>query len=72
SPCGRGAGGEGETFQPSEFHVKLTPMASAVPLQSVAFFFKIGIIQPVFILHPLFGQQIDQNRLTVKTLISNR
>ncbi|BAY34870.1 hypothetical protein NIES2107_67800 [Nostoc carneum NIES-2107] len=27
SPCGRGAGGEGETLQPRGFHVKLTPMA---------------------------------------------
>ncbi|EKF00472.1 hypothetical protein FDUTEX481_08904, partial [Tolypothrix sp. PCC 7601] len=27
SPCGRGAGGEGETLQLSEFHVKLTPLS---------------------------------------------
>ncbi|BAY09498.1 hypothetical protein NIES2098_26600 [Calothrix sp. NIES-2098] len=32
-PCGRGAGGEGETLQPSGFHVKLTPMSTAVPLR---------------------------------------
>uniref|UniRef100_UPI0005EAC41A hypothetical protein n=1 Tax=Tolypothrix sp. PCC 7601 TaxID=1188 RepID=UPI0005EAC41A len=42
SPCGRGAGGEGETLQPGGFHVKLTPMTGAVPLQSVAFFFQTG------------------------------
>ncbi|BAY99790.1 hypothetical protein NIES37_37730 [Tolypothrix tenuis PCC 7101] len=33
SPGGRGAGGEGETLQPSGFHVKLTPLTGAVPLQ---------------------------------------
>ncbi|BAZ01043.1 hypothetical protein NIES37_50410 [Tolypothrix tenuis PCC 7101] len=32
SPGGRGAGGEGETLQPRGFHVKLTPLSSAVPL----------------------------------------
>ncbi|EKE98459.1 hypothetical protein FDUTEX481_03993 [Tolypothrix sp. PCC 7601] len=42
SPCGRGAGGEGETLQPSWFYVKLTQVALPVPLQSVAFFFQIG------------------------------
>ncbi|MBD2207380.1 MULTISPECIES: hypothetical protein [unclassified Calothrix] len=31
----RVAGGEGETFSPSGFHVKLTPMGSAMPLQFV-------------------------------------
>ncbi len=30
---GRGAGGEGKTFSPSGFSVKLTPMSNAVPLQ---------------------------------------
>ncbi|EKF00280.1 hypothetical protein, partial [Tolypothrix sp. PCC 7601] len=39
----RGLGGEGETFQPSGFHVKLTPLDNALPVQSVAFFFQIGI-----------------------------
>ncbi len=43
SPGGRGAGGEGETLQLSGFHVKLKRMRRAVPLQSVAFFFQIGI-----------------------------
>ncbi|EKE97002.1 hypothetical protein FDUTEX481_06066, partial [Tolypothrix sp. PCC 7601] len=37
------AGGEGETLHKSGFHVKLTPMATTLPLQSVAFFFQIGI-----------------------------
>ncbi|EKF02780.1 hypothetical protein FDUTEX481_05580 [Tolypothrix sp. PCC 7601] len=32
SPCGRGAQGEGETLQPSSFHVKLTPLGMAVPI----------------------------------------
>ncbi|EKE98934.1 hypothetical protein FDUTEX481_03122 [Tolypothrix sp. PCC 7601] len=42
SPCGRGAGGEGETLQPSGFHVKLTRRGNALPLLFVAFFFQIG------------------------------
>ncbi|BAZ00322.1 hypothetical protein NIES37_43110 [Tolypothrix tenuis PCC 7101] len=29
APGGRGAGGEGETLQPSGFHIKLTPMENA-------------------------------------------
>ncbi|EKF03831.1 hypothetical protein FDUTEX481_02241 [Tolypothrix sp. PCC 7601] len=43
SPGGRGAGGEGRTLSPSGFHLKLTPMGTALPLQSVAFFFQISI-----------------------------
>ncbi|BAZ01998.1 hypothetical protein NIES37_60050 [Tolypothrix tenuis PCC 7101] len=35
SPGGRGAGGEGRTLSPSGFHVKLTPMTGAVPLQRI-------------------------------------
>ncbi|EKF01425.1 hypothetical protein, partial [Tolypothrix sp. PCC 7601] len=31
SPCGRGAGGEGKTLQPRGFHVKLTPLGTALP-----------------------------------------
>ncbi|BAY94273.1 hypothetical protein FDUTEX481_02981 [Tolypothrix sp. PCC 7601] len=42
SPCGRGAGGEGETLHKSGFHVKLTRRGNALPLQSVVFFFQIG------------------------------
>ncbi|EKE98678.1 hypothetical protein FDUTEX481_03593 [Tolypothrix sp. PCC 7601] len=38
SPGGRGAGGEGETLHKSGFHVKLTPMGIALPLQSFTFF----------------------------------
>ncbi|EKE98643.1 hypothetical protein, partial [Tolypothrix sp. PCC 7601] len=33
SPCGRGAQGEGETFQPRGFHVKLTRLGTALPLK---------------------------------------
>ncbi|BAY92388.1 hypothetical protein FDUTEX481_00253 [Tolypothrix sp. PCC 7601] len=43
SPVGEGLGVRAETFQPSGFHVKLTQVGIALPLQSVAFFFKIGI-----------------------------
>ncbi|EKF02653.1 hypothetical protein FDUTEX481_06821, partial [Tolypothrix sp. PCC 7601] len=35
SPCGRGAGGEGETLHKSEFHVKLTPMGTPWPLEYI-------------------------------------
>ncbi|EKF03329.1 hypothetical protein FDUTEX481_02603, partial [Tolypothrix sp. PCC 7601] len=42
-PRGRGAGGEGETLHKSGFHFKLTPMGTALLLQSVAFFCQIGI-----------------------------
>ncbi|EKE97196.1 hypothetical protein FDUTEX481_05282 [Tolypothrix sp. PCC 7601] len=59
SPCGRGAGGEGETLHKSGFHVKLTPMGTVVPLQSVAFFFQIGMI-------PGLSKQFVQNRCTIK------
>ncbi|EKF02711.1 hypothetical protein FDUTEX481_05947 [Tolypothrix sp. PCC 7601] len=33
-----------KTLLQSGFHVKLTPMGSALPLQFVAFFFQIAII----------------------------
>ncbi|BAY98892.1 hypothetical protein NIES37_28700 [Tolypothrix tenuis PCC 7101] len=33
SPGGRGVGGEGKTLQPSGFHVNLTPLGIACPLE---------------------------------------
>ncbi|EKE97206.1 hypothetical protein FDUTEX481_05292 [Tolypothrix sp. PCC 7601] len=38
SPCGRGAGGEGETLHKSEFHVKLTLMGNAQNFESTLVF----------------------------------
>ncbi|BAY33730.1 hypothetical protein NIES2107_56320 [Nostoc carneum NIES-2107] len=43
SPQGEGLGVRAKTLLQSGFHVKLTPMGTALPLQSVAFFFQIGI-----------------------------
>ncbi|EKF03893.1 hypothetical protein FDUTEX481_03087 [Tolypothrix sp. PCC 7601] len=40
SPCGRGAGGEGETFHKSGFHVKLTPM----PLPMYLIYLKYAVL----------------------------
>ncbi|EKF02502.1 hypothetical protein FDUTEX481_06665 [Tolypothrix sp. PCC 7601] len=43
SPCGRGAGGEGETLQPRGFHVKLTPMGTALPLPAYLIYLKYAV-----------------------------
>ncbi len=43
SPVGEGLGVRAKTLLQGGFRVKLTPTGIALPLQSVAFFFEIGI-----------------------------
>ncbi|EKE98566.1 hypothetical protein FDUTEX481_03870 [Tolypothrix sp. PCC 7601] len=43
SPGGRGVGGEGETLHKSGFHVKLTPLGTAMPLPAYLIYLKYDV-----------------------------